>query len=135
MSTVFDIARLKSVKPIGKIIIVSPPKRRDLMFKFRREAIRVLDRSVDRRGFDEDAWADAFASIRIRNLPKKTNEDKMVREINRLTFDPRNRENGWQGIAMMETSRRIYQNYTQDNIDFAWALFWGMKVEDLAHVV
>ena len=60
------IARLKSVKPIGKTRIVRPPRRKDLMVKFRNEAIRSLDRGYGNDGvagrqtqspnFDEDEW-------------------------------------------------------------------------------
>jgi len=130
----FDIARLKSVKPIGKVRIIRG-NRFDLMHKFRREAIRVLDpESASRPGFDEIEWVNSFVAIRIANLPKRSNRDKMTREINRLTRNSDNREDHWHGVILMETSRNIFHNYTQATIDEAWADFWKMK-EDLAHVV
>ena len=104
------------------------------MDKFSREAHRVLDIGKTSPRFDPIEWVNSFVAQRIKNLPKRDNEDRMIRKINRLTFDPKKRENDYQGITLMETSSRIYHNYTQESIDSAWAYHFGMKPEDLAHV-
>jgi hypothetical protein len=137
-TTQFDIERLKSIKLVsrhGKFPITRD-KRTDVMAKVRSEAIRVLDRGRDVGGikgrqvhssrFNEDEWVNSLIALRISEIPKKTQKDKMVREVNRLRHHhvP---DMVWQGILLMETAYEMYAgSFSRDCLDRASADYWEM---------
>lgn len=127
----FDIARLKSIKKSIKRTRVVRIKRGDLMNKFRREAYRVLDmNNGNSPRFNKDEWANSFVAQRIKNISAKSSEDKMVREVNRLTNNT-DIEKNWQGILMMETAYVLYPgSFSLIDIDLAATNYWrwmGLK--------
>jgi ubiquinone/menaquinone biosynthesis C-methylase UbiE len=119
LTTQFDIERLKSIKlvPQHGRFPITRIKRNDLIDKFSREAIRVLDRGRRLGGIegrqtqsthftkDEDEWVKSFVLLRMKDLPKKQNKDKMEKKI-RYLLNQNNPESQWEAIMLTEMRYR-----------------------------